>query len=138
MYTWRLPPEVREARREEIASDLWESAHDPHVTQVELVIQMVTRLTFGIADDLAWRLARVRVTRSVMLRTVTAAAVMCMLLMFAVLAQLTTAMPHLPEGPIGAPHVHSMVPDPPPPPPAPGATTSQERIFNTVERPTRW
>jgi hypothetical protein len=36
VYTWRLPPAVRDARREEIESDLWESSHDPDMRQVAM------------------------------------------------------------------------------------------------------
>lgn len=119
VYTWRLPPAVRDARRGEIESDLWESAHDPQITDAELVIHMLMRLTLGIADDLAWRLAEVRVTRSAVLRSLTAAAVMCALLLVVGLSQLTAEMPPPPETPITTLLVPRTVPNPPPPPPPP-------------------
>jgi TonB family protein len=128
IYTWHLPPAVRNARRQEIESDLWESAHDPEMTQAELVMQMATRLTRGIPDDLAWRLTQVTVTRAATLRTLTAAAVMCVLL-FVAQSWLITDMPHPPDAPLGALHARRMLPKPPPPPPAPAAAHAGEPIF---------
>jgi TonB family protein len=121
LYTWRMPPAVRDARREEIESDLWESSHDPAITQAELVVQMVMRLTLGLADDLAWRFAQVTVPRHVAFRSVTALGVLCMLLLVAKLSRMTTDVPHLPEPPLAGRQVHRPLPDPPPPPPPPGA-----------------
>ena len=129
MYTWRLPPAVRDARREEIESDLWESSHDPGITQAELVAQTVARLTLGIADDLAWRFAQPTVIGHVTLRSVTAAAVLCILLLFATLSRFTTEVPHLPKPPIVSLQVHRTVPDPPPPPPPPDARPERQPII---------
>jgi TonB family protein len=131
IYTWRLPAAVRDARRQEIESDLWESSHDPQMTRAELVVQMTMRLTLGIADDFAWRVAQVSVTRSATLRTVTAAAVPCVLLLFA-LSRLTADVPALPEAPMRAPHVQrtrSDRPPPPPPPPTRAGGASSEPVF---------
>lgn len=129
LYTWRLPPAVRDARREEIESDLWESSHDPGMTQAELAIQTVMRMTLGIADDLAWRFVQLTVTTHVTLRSLTAAAVLCMLLLFAMLSQLTRDVPPLPRPPVASLQVHRRVPDPPPPPPPPDATPGWKPIF---------
>jgi TonB family protein len=128
-YTWRLPPAVRDARREEIESDLWESLHDPEMTAGWLVVQMMMRLTLGIPDDLAWRLlSHPTATRSAMLRTAMTAAAMCTLLLVAALSRLSANVPHLPEPPLSSRHVHT-IRNPPPPPPAPGATTWQAPVF---------
>jgi TonB family protein len=121
LYTWRLPPAVREARREEIESDLWESSHDDGMTQAEIAIQMVRRLMLGIPDDLAWRVGQLKVTTCLPLRSVMAAAVLGILLLFAALSQLTTEVPHPPEPPLALLQAHRRLPDPPPPPPPPGA-----------------
>ena len=129
LYTWRLPPAVRDARREEIESDLWESSHDPGMTQAELAIQTVMRMTLGIADNLAWRFVQLTVTTHVTLRSLTAAAVLCMLLLFAMLSQLTRDVPPLPRPPVASLQVHRRVPDPPPPPPPPDATPGWKPIF---------
>lgn len=129
MYTWRLPPAVREARREEIESDLWESSHDPGITQAELVMQTVVRLTLGIADDLAWRFTQATVIRHVTLRSVMAAAVLSVLLLFATLSRLTADVPHLPKPPVASLQVLRTAPDPPPPPPPPDAKPGWKPIF---------
>jgi TonB family protein len=127
IYTWRLPPAVREARCQEIDSDLWESANDADVTQEELAIQMVMRLTLGIADDVAWRVAQVRLAKSITLRTVPAAAIVSMLLLLAV-GPLTPNVPGLPAPPMIARHAQAVLPAPPPPPP-PDALTSTQPVF---------
>ncbi|PYR92395.1 MAG: hypothetical protein DMF84_12815 [Acidobacteria bacterium] len=129
IYTWRLPPAVREARCREIESDLWEGAHDPEVTQAELAIQMVMRLTLGIADDVAWRVAQVRLAKSMTLRTAPAAAILSMLLLLAAVGPLTPNVPGLPAPPTGARQTQTALPDPPPPPPPPAALTPSEPIF---------
>lgn len=129
LYTWRLPPAVRDARREEIESDLWESSHDPGITEAELAIQTVTRLTLGVADDVAWRFAQVTVPKHVTLRALTATAVLCMLLLFATLSRLTTDVPQLPKLPVPPLQVQRAVPDPPPPPPPPDAKPGWKPIF---------
>ena len=64
-------------------------SHDPGMTQPELAIQTVMRMTLGIADNIAWRLVQLTVTTHVTRRSLTAAAVLCMLLLFAMLSQLT-------------------------------------------------
>jgi TonB family protein len=131
MYTWRLPPAVREARREEIESDLWESSHDGDMTHAELAIQMVMRLMLGIYDDLAWRVGQLRVTTRLPLRSVMTAAVLCTLLLFAALSQLTTAVPHLPEPPGALLQADTRLPDPPPPPPPPSARPGWKPNFQS-------
>ena len=122
IYTWGLPSAVRDARRDEIESDLWESSHDPGITRAELTIQMVTRVTFGMVDDLAWRFAQVTRTRHSTVRVMTAAAVIGMLLLSAAL--LTPDVVHVPEPPVRRLHVQRTFPEPPPPPPPPGATAT--------------
>ena len=50
-YTVGLPAAVREARRAEIESDLWESLHDPDLPHP----QILPRLAGGVLDDVWWR-----------------------------------------------------------------------------------
>lgn len=129
LYTWRLPPAVRDARREEIESDLWESSHDAGGTETEFVMQTVMRLTLGIADDLAWRFAQVTVTRHVTRRALTGTAALCMLLLLATLSRFTSDVPQLPKPPVPSSQVHRTLPNPPPPPPAPDAKPGWTPIF---------
>jgi len=67
LYTLRLPLEIRESRRSEIDSDLWEqqglaaSRGDP---ALGTAIEVLSRMLLGIFDDLIWRLeAGVSVTK---------------------------------------------------------------------------
>jgi hypothetical protein len=69
LYTFGLPVAVREARRAEIESDLWESLHDPDVAHP----QILPRLAAGIVDDVCWRAAHLpNESRTMWLSTVTA------------------------------------------------------------------
>lgn len=53
-YTWGMPQDVRQARRAEIDSDLWDCQHgEPPDTRLPL--QIMARLVLGIPDDLGWR-----------------------------------------------------------------------------------
>jgi hypothetical protein len=55
-YTWGAPPTVRDARRDEIASDLWEFLHDADaVARLSPASQLILRLIRGVPDDLVWR-----------------------------------------------------------------------------------
>lgn len=57
LYTWRVPPTLRDERRAEIESDLWEFQHDPDVGQgFRSIAHLLSRLAIGMADDLSWRL----------------------------------------------------------------------------------
>ncbi len=56
LYTWGLPVHERSARRDEIESDLWESARDTRDSSARaLGLQLFARLFLGIADDILWR-----------------------------------------------------------------------------------
>jgi putative membrane protein len=52
LYTAGLSPEVRDARRAEIESDLWENSSDSEETRR----QVLGRLLLGMPADLSWRL----------------------------------------------------------------------------------
>jgi hypothetical protein len=52
VYTFALPADIRERRRAEIESDLWESAHDPDVPRHAVML----RLLRGMPADLLWRI----------------------------------------------------------------------------------
>jgi hypothetical protein len=51
VYTAGLPVDLRDARRAEVESDLWESVADGAPPR-----QILARLALGIADDLSWSL----------------------------------------------------------------------------------
>ena len=52
LYTFALPAEIRDRRRAEIESDVWESEHDPDTPHPALLL----RLLRGVPADLRWRL----------------------------------------------------------------------------------
>ena len=55
LYTCGLPAAVRDARRAEIESDLWEFFHDPaRVESAGSAAHLVVRLLRGVPDDLIW------------------------------------------------------------------------------------
>src|SRR5438876_7494863 len=69
LYTWRLPPTLREARHAEIESDLWEFEHDVTTrTRSSPAMQVLLRMVAGVPDDLQWRVEQV-VTGDKRLRT---------------------------------------------------------------------
>jgi hypothetical protein len=63
VYTYGLPTELRSARADEIACDLW-SQHEEAVSTGRpdraLAIEILARLVLGMAADLAWRRERGR------------------------------------------------------------------------------
>ena len=57
LYTWGMPPHVRDARRAEIESDLWEHEHDlDSDLHLGPTVQLLSRLILGVPYDLQWRL----------------------------------------------------------------------------------
>jgi len=54
LYTSRLPHAVRQQRRDEIESDLWESRHDAPHGETAAACYIVVRLVRGIPDDIGW------------------------------------------------------------------------------------
>src|SRR5688500_7113869 len=56
-YTRGTPGFVRDGRRREIESDLWEQQRDlAGGSDVQIASHLVVRLLAGLADDLQWRL----------------------------------------------------------------------------------
>lgn len=50
VYTWRLPTDVRDARRAELESDVWESLRN------DSALHILGRVAMGIPDDIRWRM----------------------------------------------------------------------------------
>jgi hypothetical protein len=55
LYTWRMEPALRETRREEIESDLWEFQHDSMAGGSSSGFHVLARLFLGVPSDLCWR-----------------------------------------------------------------------------------
>jgi hypothetical protein len=116
VYTWRLPAYVRDARRAEIASDLWECRQDPaYGSNLRAALHVLLRLLLGVPDDLEWRVMRSPHPRLFVLR---AAATTLVLLMAWVWVQFLVPQP-LPKPPLPPMQFVSDRPEPPPAPPPP-------------------
>jgi hypothetical protein len=64
-YTWRMEPAIRDTRRAEIDSELWEFQHDPERGAYPAA-HVLARLVIGIPDDLSWRTEHARARRTPM------------------------------------------------------------------------
>jgi hypothetical protein len=113
-YTCGLPPELRDARRDEIESDLWESFQDAH-GDAALAWQIWARLLGGVADDLAWRFDHVTSMPVVAMRFAVTFGLIGILLLL--IGTASTRLPDLPASPRFPPLIDPPPPPPPPPPP---------------------
>jgi hypothetical protein len=112
LYTTGVSPDLRDRRRAEIDSDLWESRHQPQGPYT--AAHLLWRLLLGVGDDVAWR-SSCR-PRSTVTRTAVAGLIAAMILVSGLLLAMGRAMV-LPEPAPPAPHVRALPPPPPPPPP---------------------
>jgi hypothetical protein len=118
LYTSRLPPFLRDGRRQEIDSDLWEYCRDRHAgTDSRIAAEIVVRLLLGIGDDLLWRIEHRHFWSPLRIRSLVAATMVVALLggIWSYTAALLDDAPPLPP----PPHVMFFVAAPPPPPPPP-------------------
>ena len=114
-YTWGLPADLRDARREEIESDLWESVVDAD-RQDRLALQIWWRLLGGLSDDLGWR-SEQGAAPWLALRIAAMLAVVALIGLWVVQA-ITSPVPAAPPAPhLGVPRLIDSPPPPPPPPP---------------------
>ena len=131
LYTWRMPPPVRDLRRAEVESDLWESAHD--ADRARSAPEVFVRLWSGVADDIAWRVEQEK-TMHRFLTWRTAAAIVGGTLVVLVIAVTLRVTPRPPSPPVLPKTLHaslfgsaSVPPPPPPPPPPPQGWTAGDR-----------
>lgn len=128
VYTHRMPIALREARRAEIDSDLWEfedEARRRGDRPVTIAAHILVRLFLGVADDLSWRVEH-RDGEIALRRTLWwfAAATLSLLAVFLWLfAPLAgPAAPSPPKRPNLDLAASAPTPGSPPPPPAGGVT----------------
>jgi hypothetical protein len=124
MYTFGTPGFVREGRRREIESDLWEQQRDlAGESDAHVAAHLLLRLLAGLADDLQWRLEHRGAMDPLRARALVAAAVATVL--FGGMWAYTTAQLLNEEPPPIAPLMSFVAgpppPSPPPPPPPPAA-----------------
>lgn len=117
LYTSRLPAAVRDARRAEIESDLWQHAHDAaNGAPARIAVQILARLLLGIPDDLGWCLERGSSGRRP-LRLAMGTAV-CLVIAASMLVVRPANLPSVPDATVRAGQERHPAPPPPPPPPA--------------------
>ena len=132
LYTLGMPPDVRDERRAEINSDLWECEHEKAAAPT-LPLQIITRLAAGLWDDVAWRWECLSPFRRVSGRAMIALAA-AGAAVFAVVwigpALRAGTPPPVPPRPIWPTHEKPLPPPPPPPPPpcAPAGVERGDRI----------
>ena len=121
LYTWRVAPGLREARRAEIESDLWEFQQDSGANDgVPAPLHILARLLLGIPDDVSWRVEQLDNGRRAMRRAIAVAAAATILsALWIVLAAQPAQLPQPPGAPIVWWRADRRPPPPPPPPPPP-------------------
>src|SRR5687767_2529956 len=97
LYTWGLPDNDCEARREEIESDLWESVNDGAADRRTLPLQIAARLIIGIPDDLGWRSEHAPVAAAWRWRVALTALAMAIFGLWMVERTTSARLPDLPE-----------------------------------------
>ncbi len=120
LYTWRLPAPVRDRRRAEIESDVWEGARDLDAGR-DRAVRLIGRLVLGISDDVRWRVEQVNESgprRSVLALGV-GAAVLLTCMVFAIAARGVDPPQPPPAPELDWRHRNRPAPPPPPPPPPP-------------------
>ncbi len=78
-YTAGLPPTLRDARRAEIESDLWEfheATRRSGYTPSMIAVHMLARLVLGVVQDIAWRAEQVSFPHRIVQDALWAAAVL--------------------------------------------------------------
>ena len=117
VYTLGMSPRLRDERRAEIESDLWECRHG-EPAGFRLPAQMMSRLVLGIHDDLRWRREHLLAPRRlVQMIWALAAAVTGAVLLTAIWLGRASTLP-IPARPDVA-RMFVAAPPPPPPPPPP-------------------
>ena len=119
LYTSGLPSDVREARRREIESDLWESETDRDpLRPIGLTWQVIVRTVAGIHDDIGWRLEQAPSrTRAIGVRLAVTAGIACVLALWVIAVGGSAPPPPLPDAPAFPRQIEAPPPPPPPPPP---------------------
>jgi hypothetical protein len=123
-YTLHVPAHLRDTRRAEIESDLWEFQHDrAHPEGAVAAAHLLLRLLLGIPADLSWRAEQIHRDQS-RLRTTSVAATIAGVLLIALWILRSTPLPSLPQPPRSAIRDVALTALPPPPPPPPPRSTS--------------
>jgi hypothetical protein len=119
VYTAHMSPDLREARRAEIDSDLWEFQQD-RVARRRLhpTVHVLVRLVLGIPDDLRWRGAHLSVGVGAVRTMLVLTTVVLLLAAVWLFDVMRTADLPLPSAPRSR-FTTTLAPPPPPAPPPP-------------------
>ena len=120
LYTRGTPVFVRDGRRQEIESDLWEQQHDlAGEPDARVAMDIMLRLLAGVLDDVQWRLEHRALSprRTQALVATTVAILFGAAWVYTATAQLFDEQP--PPIPSLMTFVAAQPPPPPPPPPIP-------------------
>jgi hypothetical protein len=115
-YTMWMEPTIRDARRAEIDSDLWEQCAAEQSGPL-LALRIVARLSLGMTDDLRWRVEAGPVPRRVRATVGLALVSAGVLGWFWVAMSIAPAAPELPPARTARWERRTPMPPPPPPPP---------------------
>ena len=131
IYTARVQPNVRETRRAEIESDLWEFQQDQDAGgSLAAAIHVLVRLMMGIPDDLGWRADHSAAHPSQLRRTVALSATAAALALAALWVFTSLQPVELP--PTRPPQRFVTLAPPPPPPPPPPPLPPSMRLRNSA------
>lgn len=122
LYTAGMDPRLRDARRAEIDSDLWELDADAgrrREDDAAIAIHIFNRLLLGVPDDLSWRAEEAAADAQSVRRSICFAATAGFVAIVAVWFLVLSRSPSWPPLPASPPFILRTTPPPPPPPPSP-------------------
>src|SRR5690349_9383147 len=116
IYTAGADPEIRERRRAEIQSDVWESLRDAQNPAVS-GIRLISRLGRGIPADMFWRLEHAQAGGPMWIKLAFLGVALTAMAWSFFPPSESPLTPKMPAPPLPYYAVRSRVPPPPPPPP---------------------
>ena len=119
LYTCRLPDDLRNARRAEIESDMWEWRHDAKARGhgQPTAAHVLARLICGVPDDLSWRIEHALIPRGAVWGMTAAGLGVLFASVWVLVWMHDPGMPRPPAAPTL--HMEAFLAPPPPPPPPP-------------------
>jgi len=119
LYTAGMDPLLRDARRAEIDSDLWELDADARrrgESDALIAIHILARMLLGVPDDFSWRAEQAAADRTSLRRFIWFAATASFVGVAALWFLVWSRTPSWPPLPASPPIVWQTTPPPPPPP----------------------
>jgi hypothetical protein len=133
LYTWHMDTTLRDMRRAEIVSDMWEFQNDARGRgdrEGQIAAHMLARLVGGVVADALWRLEHGNGcgTRTSWFKWVTATGVILLTATWIFASGYGATLPQFPPTPLEPLVSPVLTPRllPPPPPPAPGHSAARK------------